>query len=186
MAGSIRPRRACSRRRSASIGSTLRVALRHPVLVVATLLATIWLNYDLFRYHINYGLFPVQDTGLIIGSIQADQSISFQSMEEKFKRTADDRAGGPGGRQRRRLHRRTADELRLHLCVAEALQAERKVTADERREPAARQARRGGRRAPVHGGGVGSAHRRPPEQRDLPVHAALRRRRRSSTNGRRS
>ena len=65
--------------------STLSVALRHPLIVVVTLLATIWLNYDLFRYHMNYGLFPVQDTGLIIGSIQADQSISFQSMEQKFK-----------------------------------------------------------------------------------------------------
>ncbi len=65
--------------------NTLGVALRHPLIVMATLLATIWLNYDLFRYHMNYGLFPVQDTGLIIGSIQADQSISFQSMEEKFK-----------------------------------------------------------------------------------------------------
>ena len=63
---------------------TLRVALRHPALVAATLLATVWLNYDLFRYHINYGLFPVQDTGLIIGAIQADQSISFQAMKEKF------------------------------------------------------------------------------------------------------
>ncbi len=63
---------------------TLRVALRHPALVAATLIATVWLNYDLFRYHINYGLFPVQDTGLIIGAIQADQSISFQAMKEKF------------------------------------------------------------------------------------------------------
>src|ERR1700721_287036 len=30
------------------------------------------------------GLFPVQDTGLIIGSIQGDQSISFQAMKTKF------------------------------------------------------------------------------------------------------
>ena len=87
---------------------TLRVALRHPALVAATLLATVWLNYDLFRYHINYGLFPVQDTGLIIGAIQADQSISFQAMKEKFTQlqtiVQDDPAvahvvGFTGGRQ---------------------------------------------------------------------------------------
>ncbi len=64
---------------------TLGAALRHPAIVMATLLATIGLNYDLFRYHVNYGLFPVQDTGLIVGSIQADQSISFQAMAGKFK-----------------------------------------------------------------------------------------------------
>ena len=36
-----------------------------------------------------YGLFPVQDTGLIIGAIQADQSISFQAMKEKFTQLQD-------------------------------------------------------------------------------------------------
>ena len=64
--------------------TTLRVALRHPGTVIATLLATIGLNYYMFRYHMNYGLFPVQDTGLIVGSIQADQSISFQAMQQKL------------------------------------------------------------------------------------------------------
>ncbi len=65
--------------------STLRLALNRPLIVLMTLFATIGLNYYMFRYQINYGLFPVQDTGLIIGSIQGDQSISFQSMREKFK-----------------------------------------------------------------------------------------------------
>ena len=32
----------------------------------------------------SYGLFPVQDTGLMIGSIQGDQSISFQAMKRKL------------------------------------------------------------------------------------------------------
>ena len=31
-----------------------------------------------------YSLFPVQDTGLMIGSIQGDQSISFQAMKKKL------------------------------------------------------------------------------------------------------
>ena len=64
--------------------ATLRVALRHPATVLTTLIATIGLNYYMFRYQMTYGLFPVQDTGLIIGGIQADQSISFQSMKAKF------------------------------------------------------------------------------------------------------
>ncbi len=64
--------------------TTLRIALRHPGVVMLSLLATIGLNYYMFRYQMTYGLFPVQDTGLIIGSIQADQSISFQSMQKKL------------------------------------------------------------------------------------------------------
>ncbi len=80
--------RASERAFDAALGfyrTTLRIALRHPAIVGVTLLATIWLNYDMFRYHVNYSLFPVQDTGLVVGSIQADQSISFQAMAEKFK-----------------------------------------------------------------------------------------------------
>jgi multidrug efflux pump len=64
--------------------STLRIALRHPGAVALSLFATIGLNYYMFRYQTTYGLFPVQDTGLIIGSIQGDQSISFQAMKTKF------------------------------------------------------------------------------------------------------
>ena len=54
-----------------------------------SLFATIGLNYYMFRYQMTYGLFPVQDTGLIIGAIQADQSISFQAMKTKFTQLQD-------------------------------------------------------------------------------------------------
>jgi multidrug efflux pump len=64
--------------------STLRAALRRPGPVALSLLATVGLNYYMFRYQMTYSLFPVQDTGLIIGVIQGDQSISFQAMKEKF------------------------------------------------------------------------------------------------------
>ena len=63
---------------------TLRAALRHSPAVAFALLATIGLNYYMFRYQITYGLFPVQDTGLVMGGIVADQNISFQSMKAKF------------------------------------------------------------------------------------------------------
>ena len=64
---------------------TLRGALAHPGAVMLTLVATVGLNYYMFRYQTSYGLFPVQDTGLIMGGIKADQSISFQSMKAKFE-----------------------------------------------------------------------------------------------------
>jgi len=63
---------------------TLQRALRRPGLVMVILLLTVCLNVYLFIL-IPKGLFPTQDTGRLIGGIQADQSISFQSMREKLK-----------------------------------------------------------------------------------------------------
>ncbi len=62
---------------------SLAVALRHTLIVALTLIAIIGLNVYLFT-NITYGLFPAQDTGLLIGTIQADQSISFQAMKQKL------------------------------------------------------------------------------------------------------
>ena len=39
------------------------------------------------------GFFPQQDTGRLIGALQADQSISFQAMTQKLRQMIDDRAG---------------------------------------------------------------------------------------------
>ena len=64
---------------------TLHIALDHPGAVALSLLATVGLNYYMFRYQMTYGLFPVQDTGLLIGVIQGDQAISFQAMEKKLE-----------------------------------------------------------------------------------------------------
>ncbi len=63
---------------------TLHTALNHPGAVAMTLLATIGLNYYMFRYEITYGLFPSQDTGLLIGVVIGDEASSFQSMEKKL------------------------------------------------------------------------------------------------------
>ncbi len=57
-------------------------ALRHPRLVMLTLLATIGLNVALFKV-IPKGFFPVQDSGQLIGGVTADQAISFQAMKQK-------------------------------------------------------------------------------------------------------
>ncbi|HEY5207277.1 MAG TPA: efflux RND transporter permease subunit [Roseiarcus sp.] len=110
--------------------STLRIALRHPGTVALSLFATVGLNYYMFRYHMTYGLFPVQDTGLIIGAIQGDQSISFQAMKTKFTQlqtmVQDDPAvasvvGFTGGR----------GTNRGFLYASLKPYSERKVTADQ-------------------------------------------------------
>jgi multidrug efflux pump len=64
-------------------GRTLAQALRHPLLVVLILFATVGLNVYLF-VKIPKGFFPQQDTGRMTGGIQADQSISFQLMRRKL------------------------------------------------------------------------------------------------------
>jgi multidrug efflux pump len=63
---------------------SLSTALAHAPLVAIILMATIALNVALYIV-IPKGFFPQQDTGALIGMIQADQSISFQSMEKKLR-----------------------------------------------------------------------------------------------------
>jgi multidrug efflux pump len=90
---------------------TLTVALRYPRLVMLVLAAVLGLNFYLYGV-VPKGFVPQQDTGLLIGSIQADQSISFQLMQQKLTQLVDivkddpavDTAvgftgggGGPGG-----------------------------------------------------------------------------------------
>jgi multidrug efflux pump len=62
---------------------TLGWALAHPRTILLILLATIGLNIYLYVI-VPKGFFPQQDTGRIIGGIQADQSTSFQAMKIKF------------------------------------------------------------------------------------------------------
>ncbi len=67
---------------------TLTVALRHPRLVMLALLTILGLNVYLYGA-VPKGFVPQQDTGLLIGSIQADQSISFQLMQQKLTKLID-------------------------------------------------------------------------------------------------
>ncbi len=62
---------------------TLTGALEHPLMIVLAFVAAIGLNVYLY-IAIPKGFFPQQDTGRIIGIIQADQSISFQLMQQKL------------------------------------------------------------------------------------------------------
>jgi multidrug efflux pump len=82
-------------------------ALLHPRLIVTILIATIGLNVYLYII-IPKGFFPQQDTGRLVGGIQADQSTSFQAMKVKFSEmmaivqknpAVDSIVGFTGGRQ---------------------------------------------------------------------------------------
>jgi len=64
---------------------TLDIALRHQVAMMASLVGSIVLVVVMFRM-LSFSLFPVQDTGLMIGRLQGDQSISFQAMQKKLAR----------------------------------------------------------------------------------------------------
>ncbi|WP_058914350.1 multidrug efflux RND transporter permease subunit MdtC [Entomohabitans teleogrylli] len=63
---------------------SLKWALRHARLTGVVLLATIALNVWLY-ISIPKTFFPEQDTGMVMGNIQADQSISFQAMRGKLE-----------------------------------------------------------------------------------------------------
>ena len=62
---------------------SLRWALDHARLVGLGLILTVVLNVVLFAV-VPKGFFPEQDTGLVMGQVQADQSISFAAMKEKL------------------------------------------------------------------------------------------------------
>ncbi|MFE1600073.1 efflux RND transporter permease subunit [Methylobacterium sp. ID0610] len=67
---------------------SLAWALRHGAIVMAVLLAAVALNVWLFVI-VPKGFFPQQDTGQMIGGVQADQRISFQAMSQKLKAATD-------------------------------------------------------------------------------------------------
>ena len=119
------------------------------------------------------GFFPQQDTGRLMGGMLADQSISFQAMEQKLDQMMDivqhdpavqsvvgftgQGGGGGGGGQYRPGVRR----------VEAAVGAARRCSGDGATAP-----RTGGgaRRAAVPGADPGHPRRRPAEQRRIPVH----------------
>jgi multidrug efflux pump len=94
---------------------SLRWTLRHQPVALLVLAGVIGLNVQLYRV-IDKGFFPLQDTGRLIGNVNADQGSSFQAMKGKLDAfmaivaadpavahvTASTGAGGggPGGGQR--------------------------------------------------------------------------------------
>ncbi len=64
---------------------TLAWALRHQPVTLLVFFAVIGLNVYLYGA-IAKGFFPQQDTGRIVGFIQADQATSFQAMQQRLDR----------------------------------------------------------------------------------------------------
>ncbi|GAA0248282.1 Multidrug resistance protein MdtB [Methylorubrum aminovorans] len=69
-------------------GRALRVVLAHQGLTLIVTLGTVALTAWLFVV-IPKGFFPVQDTGVIQGISQADQSVSYEAMAERQQALAD-------------------------------------------------------------------------------------------------
>jgi multidrug efflux pump len=69
-------------------GGSLRTALDHPRAVITLLGVTVVLNVFLFSI-IPKGFFPQQDTGSLQGNLRADQSTSFQAMQQKLRSVMD-------------------------------------------------------------------------------------------------
>jgi multidrug efflux pump len=69
-------------------GRSLNVALDHGIITLLVLAGTVGLNVYLYNI-VPKGFFPQQDTGMMIGGIQADQSISFQAMRPKLAQFVD-------------------------------------------------------------------------------------------------
>ncbi len=69
----------------AAYADSLRVALRHPLLMLLLFFGSIALAGYLYAV-VPKGFFPTQDTGLLLGSVHADQSTSFQAMSRRLDR----------------------------------------------------------------------------------------------------
>ncbi len=104
-------------------------ALGRPGLIMAMLAVTLGFNFYLY-VAIPKGFFPQQDTGRLMGAIQADQAISFQAMSQKLSQFAEIVGADPavetavgftGGGQ-------TNSGF---MFVALKPRAERKISADE-------------------------------------------------------
>ncbi len=79
-----RRRRSLFDRALAGYERSLHWALRHRQLVLMVFFGAIVFNVVLFAI-VPKGFFPEQDTGRLIGRLQADQSISFQAMTRKLR-----------------------------------------------------------------------------------------------------
>ena len=116
------------------------------------------------------GFFPQQDTGRMIGGIQADQSISFQLMQQKLTQFVTI-VRGPGGRHVVGFTGGGQTNSGFMFVSLKPL-SQRKHLGGRRDRAAAAQAGGGPGRHPVPAGGAGYPRRRPRQQRAIPVHAA--------------
>ena len=65
-------------------GRSLGWSLRHPLIILLILIATVGFNFYLYG-KISKGFFPQQDTGRLFGGVRADQGTSYQAMRTKLE-----------------------------------------------------------------------------------------------------
>jgi multidrug efflux pump len=121
--------------------SILRVALDNPATTLLIVLITVGVNVYLFVI-IPKGFFPDQDTGRMMGIMQGEQNISFQSMKKKsagfVKMVMDDPAvenvvaftGGSGGTNTGRMFVSLKDLNVRKVGVEDVIARLRKKTAN--------------------------------------------------------
>jgi len=73
---------------SESYRRSLQIVLRHPVITLAVLIATIAATGYLF-VTVPKGFFPLQDNGTVFGGMQGSQDASFQAMQQAALRVND-------------------------------------------------------------------------------------------------
>jgi multidrug efflux pump len=66
-------------------GRTLGWVIRHPLLMGVVTILVLALNVALYVV-VPKGFFPQEDTGRLIGMVQAPQSISYHAMQQKFQK----------------------------------------------------------------------------------------------------
>ena len=149
---------------------TLTSALGIPAAMMLILAAVLGLNFYLYDI-IPKGFFPQQDTGRMIGIIQADQSISFQLMQQKLTQfvsiikkdpAVETAVGFTGGGQT------NSGFMFVSLNPLERAQHLRRW----RHRAAAARDGGGPGRHPVPAGGAGHPRRRPRQQRAISIHPA--------------
>ena len=81
----LRPQARSSSTPPRGYARSLNWTLAHPKLMLLVFFSTIALNVYLYSI-VPKGFFPTQDTGLLVGTVQADQSVSFQDISAKLTR----------------------------------------------------------------------------------------------------
>ena len=150
-------------------GRALNVVLRYSFVTLLILLGTIALNVYLF-IRVPKGFFPIQDTGRLNGSIQADQDTSFQQMNQTLRQfvgvvdkdpAVDTVIGFTGGGRRRH-------QFRAHVHLSQTAQSTGRRAPGHRTLAPAVGSRAGRDSVPERY--PGSSRGRKAEQCRIPVH----------------
>ena len=135
------------------------------------LLLTVALNVSLIMV-IPKGFFPQQDTGAITGGMQGPQDTSFPAMNASLQRIVGVIKADPAVANVIAFTGGGGATNTGFIFIALKPLAERKIDARARHRPHSAQAEQAAGSLGLPAGGAGHPHRRPRQQRHVPVHAA--------------